>query len=163
MSAYFRNQRPLSVGSVKLRSKNPADDLLIEHNYFNYQSEIREFIDAVSIARKVLSQPALAEYIGDELYPGPSVSSDKELENFIRASAKTGIHWTGTCRMGDPDAAPTPEAARQLVVDTEMRVCGLRGLRVVDASVMPSVPSGNIMAPIIMVAERAADFIKSQY
>ena len=110
----------------------------------------------------MLSQPALAEYIGEELFPGMSVSSDKELENFIRASVKTGIHWTGTCRMGDPDTAPTPEAARQLMVNTEMRVCGLKGLCVVDASVMPSVPSGNIMAPILMVAERAADFIGYQ-
>ena len=159
MSAYFHNQCPLSEGSLKLFSKSVFDDPIIELNYFTEQSEIREFIDGVNVVRNVLSQSAIAEYIGHELFPGAQVSSDAELEKFIRSTAKSGFHWTGTCRMGDPDAAPTPEAARKLVVDAELRVCGLNGLRVVDASVMPSITSANIHASVLMIAERASDFI----
>jgi choline dehydrogenase len=157
------NQRPLSVGRLKLRSKNPGDNPVIEHNYFSCPEEVREFVDALQIGRKLLSQPALAEYIGEELSPGPKVTSDAMLEQVVRTSATSCFHTCGTCRMGNPDAAPTPEAARQLVVDAELRVCGLKGLRVVDASVMPSITSGNIFAPVLMIAERAADFIASAH
>ena len=111
--------------------------------------------------RKVLSQPALAEYISEELAPGPQAISEEVLEKYVRAATTSSFHPCGTCRMGDPDAAPTPEAARQLVLDTQLRVRGLKGLRVVDASVMPSVTSGNIQAPTMMIAERAADFIEA--
>ena len=159
MSAYIHNQRPLSEGSIKLFSKSVFDDPIIQLNYLTEHSEIREFIDGINIVRNVLSQPALAEYIGQELFPGAHVSSDAEIEKFIRSSTKSGYHWTGTCRMGDPGAGPTPEAARKLVVDSELRVCGLNGLRVVDASVMPAITSGNVHATVLMIAERAADYI----
>ena len=159
----FIQDRPTSTGRVTLRSKNPADDPIIENNYLSNSSEIREFIDSIQLMRKVLSQPALAEHLTEELGPGPQATSDEALEKYVRADASSCFHPCGTCRMGDPDAAPTPEAARQLVVDTELRVCGLKGLRVVDASVMPSVTSGNIQAPTLMIAERAADFIASAY
>ena len=163
MLPVLHSQHPLSCGRLTLRSNNPLEDPIIELNYFAEPSEIREFIDAFTTVRKVFSQSALSEYVGEELRPGPAVSSDASLEKFIRGNVRSGAHWSGSCRMGDPEAAPTREAASQLVVDTELRVCGLRGLRVVDASVMPSITSGNVMAPIIMIAERAADFISSKY
>ena len=158
MSVLLINERPPSIGRLALRSKTPTDDPLIEQNYFSDPKEIREFVDAIHIVRKVFAQPALAEYIGEELLPGPNFPN---IEQFIRMASTSCFHPCGTCRMGDPDAAPTPEVAHQLVVDAELRVCGLRGLRVVDASVMPSITSGNINAPTLMIAERAADFIAS--
>lgn len=157
------NQRPQSVGRLTLRSKNPADNPILEHNYFSHPEDIREFVDAIQIGRKILSQPAFAEYVGEELLPGPNCTSDMSLDQVARSYATSGWHACGTCRMGDPDTAPTPEAARKLVVDAEFRVCGLRGLRVVDASVMPSIISGNLFASVLMIAERAADFISATY
>ena len=159
ITAGINQHRPTSTGRLTLRSKNPSDDPIIESNYLNDTSEIRVYIDSIKLMRKVLSQPALSEYISEEMIPGPQVTSDEALEKYIRAASSTSFHPCGTCRMGDPDAVPTPEAARQLVVDTELRVSGLSGLRVVDASVMPSITSGNIHAPVLMIAERAADFI----
>ena len=157
----FIQERPTSRGRLTLRSQFPADDPIIENNFLSDSTEIREFVDSINIMSKLLLQPALAELIGEELSPGPQVTSDEALEKYVRAASSSCFHPCGTCRMGDPDAAPTPEAARQLVVDTELRVCGLSGLRVVDASVMPSITSGNIHAPTLMIAERAADFIAS--
>ena len=159
----FIQDRPTSTGRITLSSKNPADDPIIENRYLSNASEIREFIDSIHVMRKVLAQPAIADQLTEELGPGPQTTSDEELEKYVRAYTSSCFHPCGTCRMGDPDAAPTPEAARQLVVDTELRVCGLKGLRVVDASVMPSVTSGNIQAPTLMIAERAADFIAAAY
>ena len=110
---------------------------------------MRELIDSIKLMPKVISQPALAEYINEELSPGPQVTSNEALEKYVRSFATSCYHPCGTCRMGDQDAAQTPEAARQLVVDSELRVCGLKGLRVVDATVMSSITSGNIHAPTL--------------
>ena len=154
------NERPQSIGRLTLRSNNPADDLIIEHNYFSVAQDVREMVDAIAIVRRVFTQPALSEYVGEELQLCPN-QSDAALEQFVRASSTSCFHPCGTCRMGDPNAAPTPEAARQLVVDAELRVVGLHGLRVVDASVMPSITSGNTNAATWMIAEHAADNISS--
>ena len=163
ITSYSIQERPVSTGLLTLRSKNPADNPIIENNYLSDPSEIREFVDSIKLLRKVLLQPALAEYISEEMSPGPQVTSDEALEKYVRAASSTCFHPCGTCRMGDPDMAPTLEARRQLVVDAELRVCGLSGLRVVDASVMPSITSGNTHAPVLMIAERAADFIAASY
>lgn len=160
LSADIVNERPKSFGRVTLRSNDPADDPVIVHNYFSEAEDIREMVDAIAIVRRVLNQAALSEYVGEELLPGPNLS-EAALEQFVRTTATSCFHACGTCRMGDPDAAPTTEEALQLVVDAELRVCGLSGLRVVDASVMPSVTSGNTNAATLMIAERAADLISS--
>ena len=85
--------------------------------------------------------------------PGPQVTSDEALEKYVRAASSGCSHQCGTCRMSDPDAAPTPEASRQLVVDAKLRVCGLSSLRVFDAFAMPSITSGNTRAPVLMIAD----------
>lgn len=161
ISLHILNARPQSVGRVTLRSNDPGDSPIIEHNFLQYSIELEELIEAIKIVRKVLSQPALSEYIGEEKAPGMKCSSDAALEQYVRAVATSCGHPCGTCRMGDPNAAPMTEEARQLVVDSELRVCGLRGLRVVDASIMPSIISGNLNAPTMMIAERAVAFIEA--
>jgi choline dehydrogenase len=103
--------------------------------------------------REILAQPALADYRGAELYPGPGVQSDEEIDAYIRRGAETCFHPVGTCRMGvDEDA----------VVDEKCRVRGVEFLRVVDASIMPSIVSGNTNAPTIMMAEKASDLIRGK-
>ena len=102
------------------------------------------------LARRITEQPALAPYVAEEIVPGPSVNTDAEFEANIRRTAISNLHPVGTCRMG-PDG--------DTVVDPRLRVHGVGGLRVVDASIMPTVPAGNTNAPTIMVAEKAADMI----
>ena len=135
VSSIFMPALSLSNGRVTLRSSNPADAPIIENNSPSYELEIREFVDSIRLMRKVLSQPAVAEYIGEDVSPGPQAASDETLEQYVRRCASSLGHPWGTCRMGDPNAAPTLEGACQLVVDAEMHVCGLKGLRVVDESV----------------------------
>jgi choline dehydrogenase len=102
---------------------------------------------------QVFAQRAFDEYRGEELSPGKNVQTDSELNAFLRAKAETIYHHSGTCRMGSPDNDST------VVVDTKCRVAGVEGLRVVDASIMPSVVSGNTNAPVIMMAEKCSDMI----
>ena len=111
--------------------------------------------EAVRIGRRVAEQPALDAYRVAELAPGPSVESDAEIDAWVRATAETIYHPVGTCKMGTAD---DPQA----VVDPELRVRGIAGLRVVDASVMPSLVSSNTNAPTIMIAEKAADMIRGR-
>ena len=148
--------RPKSVGILKLQSSNPADAPLIDPNTFDKEEDLEELIDGVLMVRKILSQPALKEFIGEELVPGASIASRDQLRDFIRENVILLFHPIGTCRMGDPACVPDPSL---LVVDTSLRVCGIAGLRVVDASVMPSLPSGNTHQPTLMIAEKAADLI----
>ena len=136
---------------------------MIVHNYLSDPREMREISDGLKILRKAIHQPALAELVGYELFPGDSCSSDASIHGFVREGATGCFQACGTCRMGDPNAAPTPELARQLVVDAELSVIGLCGLRVVDASIMPSITSGNLNAPIMMIAEHAAQLIADNY
>ena len=142
--------RPRSRGSVRLASANPADAPLIDQNYLEDPDDLRVARAAVRAARRVFGMPAFDAFRGAELEPGPAVQSDAELDAFIRTKADADYHSTSTCRMGaDPLA----------VVDAELRVHGLQGLRVVDASVMPHLVGGNTNMPVIMIAERAADLI----
>jgi choline dehydrogenase-like flavoprotein len=102
------------------------------------------------LARTIAQQPSLADYVADELLPGPDIRSDAEFEASIRANGTSFLHPVGTCRMGGDEAA---------VLDPRLRVRGIGNLRVVDASIMPSIPAGNIHAPVIMIAEKAATMI----
>ncbi|MBK6604769.1 MAG: choline dehydrogenase [Leptospiraceae bacterium] len=144
--------RPLSRGSLRLASKDPADAPLIDPNFLADRDDMERLVRGFRIMRGILTQPALAAFGGREFVNSAAAQSDLEIEHFIRDHADTIYHPVGTCRMGiGPDA----------VVDAELRVHGLQGLRVVDASIMPRVVGGNTNAPVIMIAEKAADMIKA--
>ena len=143
---------PESRGRVELASSNPTAAPRIFQNFLGTDADWKATRAAVRLIRDIGRQPALAPYIGCEVAPGPQCVSDQALDAFIRKTAITVHHPAGTCRMGRAD---DPMA----VVDTDLRVLGVSGLRVVDASVMPDLTSGNINAPVIMIAERAADLI----
>lgn len=142
--------RPLSRGELHLHSPDPFEPPVIDPNYLAEDADVASLVAGVRVAREVAAQPALAPYCGDELTPGPEITSEDALADFVRETCETLYHPVGTCRMGTDAEA---------VVDPELRVNGLAGLRVVDASVMPTVPSGNTNAPTLMVAEKAADLI----
>jgi choline dehydrogenase len=144
--------RPKSRGHLELASANPADKVRIFANYLSDAGghDLRVLIEAARLAREILSQPAFAPFRGEEIFPGPGVQDDAAFADFIRRKAETIYHPIGTCRMGD-DAGS--------VVDPQLRVRGVAGLRVVDASVMPALIGGNTNAPTVMIAERAADLI----
>ena len=143
--------RPESRGRVRLASSNPRVAPRILNNYLATEEDRRVMCEGLRRAREIHQQPAFDPYRGAELAPGPQCMSDDELDDYVRATAKTVYHPTSTCRMGSDAAA---------VVDHECRVHGIEGLRVVDASVMPMVTTGNTNAPTIMIAEKAADMIR---
>jgi len=147
--------RPQSRGQVGLKSADPLADPAIFANYLCAEEDRRAIREAVKIARQVAAQPALAPYIKAELAPGPEVRSDAEIDAWVRRTGETIYHPVGTCRMG---AADDPLA----VVDAECRVVGLTGLRVIDASVMPTLVGGNTNAPTIMIAEKVSDAIRGR-
>ena len=141
-----------SRGQVRLRSADPEDMPRVQGNYLGAREDVDNLVKGIRLARKILAAPALATLLKGESLPGPQVGdSDAELEAYVRARAGTALHPTGTCAMGNG-----PEA----VVDSQLRVHGIEGLRVADASIMPSIVRGNTAAPTIMIAERAADFIR---
>jgi choline dehydrogenase-like flavoprotein len=144
--------RPVSRGSLKLASKDPAQAPLIDPNFLGERDDMDRLVRGFKLMRGILGQPALAGLRGQELPISAQAQTDAQIEQFIRERADTIYHPVGTCRMG-PGAMD--------VVDAELRVHGLQGLRVVDASVMPQVVSGNTNAPVIMIAEKAADLIKA--
>jgi choline dehydrogenase len=143
--------RPYSRGSIALRSSNPLDSPVIRANYFQDKRDMDVMLEGVKLARTLAAAKAFDKYRGREMHPGPDAVDDKALLDHIAKYAATLYHPVGTCKMGnDPEA----------VVDSELRVHGVEGLRVVDASVMPTVTGGNTNAPTIMIAEKAADMIK---
>lgn len=141
---------PDSRGTITLRSADPADQPVIRANYLAEDSDRRTMIAGVRMARDVIKQPAFDAYRGREMAPGPGVDSDEEIVDWLRATAMTTFHPVGTCKMGTG-----PEA----VVDARLRVHGIAGLRVADASIMPIISSGNTNAPAIMIGEKAAEFM----
>ncbi len=143
--------RPQSRGHVRLASADPAAAPLIDPNFLTMPDDMERLLRGFKLMRSILSQPALARFGAQELPASAQARSDAQIQQFIRNHADTIYHPVGTCRMG-PDA-------RSDVVDTRLRVHGLRGLRVVDASIMPDLVGGNTNAPTIMVAEKAADMI----
>ena len=144
--------RPRSRGTVRLANADPASAPLIDPNYWSDPHDKTMALKGLRLAREILRAPALRRYVQSEVLPGSRLETDQELFEYACANAKTDHHPVGTCRMGqenDPDSVVTPD----------LRLIGLQGLRVVDASVMPFVPSCNTNAPTIMVAEKAADMI----
>ncbi|MGA8247031.1 MAG: choline dehydrogenase [Nocardioides sp.] len=138
-------------GHVRIRSTDPRVHPSILFNYLSTPNDRREWVEAIRVARDILDQPAFAPYNDGELSPGPSVASDDEILDWVRRDAETALHPSCTARMGVDD--------RSVVDPATMRVHGTEGLRVVDASVFPYVTNGNIYAPVMMVAEKAADLI----
>jgi choline dehydrogenase len=144
--------KPRSSGWLGLRSTNPSAPPVIQPGYLADAADLRVLIHGVRFAREIVAAPAFAPYRGAEKHPGSEVKSDQEIGDYIRGMVQTIYHPVGTCKMGDDSLA---------VVDSQLRVRGMEGLRVVDASIMPSVVRGNTNAPTIMIAEKGADFIKS--
>ena len=144
--------RPRSRGSVRLASKDPRSAPLIDPNYLSDPDDMERMVRGFKLMRKLLAQPALAGLEGKELASCAAAQSDSQIEQFIRANADTIYHPSGSCRMGN---GPLD------VVDAQLRVHGIQALRVVDASIMPRLVSGNTNAPTIMIAEKAADMIKA--
>jgi choline dehydrogenase len=145
-------QRPESRGYVRARSSSAFVDPAIQPNYLAAETDRRVLLAGVKLARKLLATKELAHFVEGEIAPGPSAKSDDELLDWARGNASTVFHFVGTARMGtkhDPMA----------VVDAELRVMGVEGLRIADASIMPSMPSANTNASTIMIAEKAADMI----
>jgi choline dehydrogenase len=138
-------------GSVKIRSTDPFAHPAVRFNYLSTEDDRHEWIEMVRAARNILEQPAFSPFSAGEIAPGPSVSTDPEILDWVARDAETALHPSCTARMGTDEHG---------VVDpTSMRVHGVEGLRVVDASVFPYVTNGNIYAPVMMVAEKAADLI----
>jgi choline dehydrogenase len=138
-------------GTVSLKTTDPHDHPALRFNYLSTEQDRREWVEAIHVARNILNQPALAPFNGGETSPGPSVSTDAEILDWVARDAETALHPSCTARMGTDQAS---------VLDPlTMRVHGLDGLRVVDASAMPYVTNGNIYAPVMMLAEKAADLI----
>jgi choline dehydrogenase len=152
---HIGHNKPKSRGSVKVRNADPFTPPKIQFNYLQHQDDIEAFRACVRLSREIIAQPAMDKYRGEEIQPGQDVVTDEQIDAFVRSSVESAYHPSGTCRMGAIDDV-------NAVVDPHMRVRGLQGLRVVDSSVFPTLPNGNLNAPTIMVAERAADIIKQQ-
>ena len=150
--ANLYRMRPESRGTLSLRSADPRDPPLIRPNHLSVRRDLTVLREGVKRIREVFAQTAFDPYRGPELAPGPEVRSDAAIEAYIRRAAESSYHCTGTCRMG---------ADEESVVDARLRVRGVAGLRVADASVMPQMTSANTGAPTMMIAERAAEFILS--
>lgn len=140
--------RPKSIGEVRL---GEGRSLSIDFNFFSDEQDARVLVEGVKLARSILAQPQFADIRGEEMLPGPQVQSDEELLAHLREKAATVFHPVGTCKMGSDDAA---------VVTPELKVRGVANLRVADASIMPTLISGNTNAPCIMIGEKAADLIR---
>ncbi|RNM27124.1 choline dehydrogenase [Dickeya undicola] len=151
--AHVGSMRSPSRGRIQLRSRDPRQHPSILFNYMSSEQDWQEFRAAIRITREIISQPALDRYRGTEISPGPQAQSDNELDAFIRQQAETAYHPCGSCKMGQDAMA---------VVDGQGRVHGLSGLRVVDASIMPQIITGNLNATTIMMAEKIADRIRGR-
>ena len=147
--------RPTSRGEITIRSDDPFDSPVIRPNYLSTSEDVADMLEASKFVRRISEAPALASIIEREISPGADVRSDEGYLNHIRDTAWTVYHPCSTCRIG--------KDAQTSVVDPSLRVHGVEGLRVVDASVFPNVTSGNINAPVIMVAERASDLIREDF
>jgi len=138
-------------GHLRIKSRDPRVKPAIQFNYLSTEQDRREWVETIRVTRSIMSQPAFAAYNAGELSPGPDVSTDQQIMDWVARDAETALHPAGTARMGTDE---------QSVVDpASMQVHGTEGLMVVDASVMPTVTNGNIYAPVMMIAEKAADLI----
>ena len=140
-----------AAADLELRSANPADPPAMYPNYLATETDRRTIVDALKLGRRLLATPDMQHFIASEYIPGDAVRTDDELLDYARQYGGTVFHPTSTCKMGSDPLA---------VVDAELRVHGMGGLRVVDASIMPAVVSGNTNAATIMIAEKAADLVR---
>lgn len=147
------SMRSPSRGRVQLKSRDPHEHPSILFNYMSHEQDWQEFRDCIRLTREIINQPALDKYRGKELSPGMDCQSDEQLDEFVRNHAETAYHPCGTCKMGNDEMA---------VVDAAGRVHGLEGLRVVDASIMPEIITGNLNATTIMIGEKMADIIRGR-
>jgi choline dehydrogenase len=148
-------QRPESRGYVRIRSADPFEQPAIQPNYLTEEIDRRVLVAAMRLARDILKSKPLAPYYDYEDFPGPQAQTDDELLAAAKERGTTTFHPMGTCRMG-PDTDPTS------VVDDELRVRGLEGLRIVDASIMPMMLSANLNAGVMMIADKASDLIRGK-
>jgi choline dehydrogenase len=144
--------KPKSRGQVAIKSADPTDEPSLVFNYLGHEEDVAAWRRCIRLTREIIAQPAMDAFRGPEIQPGLDVATDDEIDIWVRENLESAYHPCGTTRMGQPEDPGT-------VVDTECRVMGVAGLRVVDASIFPTVPNGNINAPTIMVAEKAADLI----
>ena len=141
---------PKSRGEISLKSSDPYDYPKILFNYLKEEEDLKQTRECIKVARKILSQPALSKHAGEEVGPGLDSQSDDELNEYIRSKADTAYHPCGTCKMGVDDMS---------VVDQNLKVKGIENLRVIDASIIPEIPSANLNAPTLMIAEKGSDYI----
>lgn len=144
--------KPKSRGRVTILSDDPLAPPNIAFNYLAHEDDVASWRRCIRLTREIIAQPAMDEYRGEEIQPGRDIASDDEIDLWVRENVESAYHPCGTCRMGR-------QADDDAVVDSQCRVIGIDGLRVIDASIFPTVPNGNINAPTIMVAEKAADMI----
>jgi choline dehydrogenase len=149
---HIGHNKPSSRGAVKVISADPKSAPSILFNYLAEEADKEGFRDCVKLTREIINQPAFDQYRDDEIQPGMHVQTDEEIDAFVRANVESAYHPSCTCKMGTDDMS---------VVDPHTRVHGIKNLRVVDSSIFPTITNGNLNAPTIMVAERAADLIKS--
>jgi choline dehydrogenase len=138
-------------GSIRIKSTDPAEHPALRFNYLSTDQDRREWVEAIHVARNILGQPAFEPFNDGEVSPGASVATDDEILEWVARDAETALHPSCTARMGTDERSVTDPRT--------MQVHGTNGLRVVDASVFPYIPNGNIYAPVMMVAEKAADLI----
>ncbi len=151
--AHAGPMRSKSRGTVRLASADPRDAPMVRFNYMSHEDDWTDMRACVRLTREIFAQPAFDPYRGDELAPGEAVRSDDEIDGFVRETVQSAYHPSGTCKMG---------ADAMAVVDPQARVSGMEGLRVVDSSIMPAITTGNLNAPTIMIAEKAADAIRGR-
>ena len=147
------HNKPRSRGTIQLRTPRITDKPKILFNYMQHQDDIEAFRACVRLTRDIIGQSAMDAFRGSEIQPGEAVQSDEEIDAFVRSAVESAYHPSCACRMGEDDMA---------VVDSETRVRGIEALRVVDSSIFPTIPNGNLNSPTIMTAERAADIIKGK-
>jgi choline dehydrogenase len=144
------HNKPKSRGAVSIQTNNPNDPPKIQFNYLQHPEDIAGFRACVRLTREIISQAAFDEYRNGEIQPGEHIQTDAQIDQFVREAAESAYHPSCSCKMGEDDMA---------VVNSQTQVHGIQGLRVVDSSIFPTIPNGNLNAPTIMVAEKAADMI----
>ncbi|WP_432453976.1 MULTISPECIES: choline dehydrogenase [unclassified Agarivorans] len=147
---HIGHNKPKSRGFVKVVSSDPHTAPKIQFNYLSHQDDIEGFRACVRLTREIINQPGLDEYRGEEIQPGLTVQSDEEIDRFVRNSVESAYHPSCSCKMGEDEMS---------VVNSETKVHGIEGLRVIDSSIFPTIPNGNLNSPTIMLAERAADMV----
>ena len=147
------HNKPASRGHVRVKSGNALDKPTILFNYLKEESDKKGFRQCIRLTREIMAQSAMDQYRGDEIQPGVEVQSDEEMDAYVRQGVESAYHPSCSCKIGEDDMA---------VVDSQTRVMGIDRLRVVDSSIFPIIPNGNLNSPTIMTAERASDLIKGK-